>query len=144
MSQENLEIVKALQPPPGMDLALLFRDEATAAAAMEALASRFHDDFEVTVASALPPSRYAGLDGLRNAWLEWLEPWDSYRTEIEELIDVGDQVVVFTRDFGRRTGVEAEVSVLGAAVWTVRGGKLARADFYAHRDQALEAVGLSE
>jgi hypothetical protein len=47
MSQENVKIVRALQPPPAMDLVRLFGDETTAAAVMEAPASRFQDDLEV-------------------------------------------------------------------------------------------------
>ncbi len=38
----------------------------------------------------------------------------------------------------------AEVSIVGTAMWTVHDGKIARARFYAHRDEALEAVGLRE
>jgi ketosteroid isomerase-like protein len=37
-----------------------------------------------------------------------------------------------------------EVSVMGAAVWTLRDGKIAKADFYVNRSDALEAAGLSE
>jgi ketosteroid isomerase-like protein len=38
----------------------------------------------------------------------------------------------------------AEVSIRGAAVWTVRDGKIARASFYPNREDALRAVGLRE
>jgi ketosteroid isomerase-like protein len=84
------------------------------------------------------------MEGLRAACVEWLDPWESYRTEIEDVIDAGDEVVVLTRDYGRRSGTAAEVSMLGAAVWTVRDGKIARACFYPYRADSLEAVGLRE
>jgi hypothetical protein len=29
---------------------------------------------------------YSGLDGLRAAWLDWLSPGASYRTEVEDFI----------------------------------------------------------
>jgi ketosteroid isomerase-like protein len=48
------------------------------------------------------------------------------------------------RDFGRRAGMTAEVSVLSAAVWTVRDGRIARVAFYLDRSEALDAAGLSE
>jgi hypothetical protein len=54
-----------------------------------------------------------------------------------------DHVLVLVRDFGRRGGMEVEVRLLGAAVWTVREGKLARAFFYANREDALDDVGAS-
>ena len=85
-----------------------------------------------------------GLNGLREVWLEWLEPWESYRAEIEDVIDAGDQAVVLSRDYGRRKGSDAEVPLRAGAVWTVRDGKIARADFYPERAEALEAVGLAE
>jgi len=54
------------------------------------------------------------------------------------------EAVVLTRDFGRREGSGAEVSLLGAAVSTFREGKIARAEFDADRTDALEARALSE
>jgi hypothetical protein len=61
-----------------------------------------------------------GLKGLKAGWADWLEPWESYRTEIEDVIDAGDDVVVLVCDYGRRPGMTVEVSVRGAAGWTVR------------------------
>lgn len=46
------------------------------------------------------------------------------------------------RDLGRREGSTQEVELLGAAVWTIRNGKIVRAEFYPDRAEALEAVGL--
>lgn len=57
---------------------------------------------------------------------------------------MGDRVLVITDDYGRRPGMSVEVHLRGAAVWTVRQGKVVGADFYARREQALEAVGLGE
>jgi ketosteroid isomerase-like protein len=60
------------------------------------------------------------------------------------MIDAGDDVVVLVRDYGRRAGMAVEVSMVGASIWTVRDGKIAKAAFYPNRSDALEAVGLSE
>jgi hypothetical protein len=43
----------------------------------------------------------SGLRGWRDLWLEWLEPWESYRTEVQRVIDAGDRVFGNARDFGR-------------------------------------------
>ena len=143
MSQENVEIVRRLQVTPDVDLAALFRDDAMAGSLIERVAPLFDPGFECVL--VLPGSReHAGLAGLRAAWLEWLEPWESYRVEIEDVIDAGDAAVVLTRDYGRRSGAEVEVRLLGAAIWTVRNGKVVRAEFYGDRKAALEAAGLSE
>jgi ketosteroid isomerase-like protein len=123
----------------------LFREEATATALAEAVAPLFHEDFEAVVQDWAPGQqvRYAGLEGLRAAWLDWLDPWESYHTEAEDVIDAGDEVVVLVRDYGRRAGMAVEVSVVAASVWTVRNGKIAKAAFYPNRSEALEAVGPS-
>jgi ketosteroid isomerase-like protein len=144
MSQENVELVRSLQPSREDDLVALFRDDATATALMEALSPFFHDDFEIVAPTPGQRGRFEGLEGLRAGWLDWLDPWESYRTEVEDVIDAGDEVVVLVRDYGRRAGMAVEVSVVSAAVWTVRDGKIAGVAFYLNRSKALEAVGLSE
>jgi ketosteroid isomerase-like protein len=142
MSEQNVELVRSLQPSDDDDLVALFRDEGTAL--MESLAPFVHDDFEIVAPSGIQPGRRTGLAGLRAGWLDWLEPWESYRVEVEDLIEAGDEIVVLVRDYGRRVGVTQEISVVGAAVWTVRDGKVARVAFYLNRSEALEAAGLSE
>jgi hypothetical protein len=82
-----------------------------------------------------------GIDGLREVWLDWLSPWETYRTEIEEARDLGDRVLLLVHDFGRRTGSTQEVALNGASVWTVRDGTIVRAEFHSDRTTALEAVG---
>ena len=37
-----------------------------------------------------------------------------------------------------------EVKVDGSAVWTVRDGKIARAEFFTHRADAFQAAGLAQ
>ena len=57
MSQENVELVRGLQPTPETDLVTLFRDEAAFAALIEAVSPFFHEDFEVVA-----PALVAGQD----------------------------------------------------------------------------------
>ena len=143
MSEENVELVRRLQPAPDVDIAQLVRDEDVNARWVEAVTSVFHSDFECVMMSRIEgPTTYAGLDGLRDAWLDWTAPWAAYRTEIERLIDAGDRVVVLVRDFGRRVGGAYEVAFSAATVWSVRDGKVVRAEFFPDRAQALEAAGL--
>ena len=144
MSQENVELITSLQPGPDVDIAELFRDEQVAEATWAAVASAFHDDCDFVNASQGVGSTHSGLDGLRALWLEWLTPWDSYYTETEDVIDVGNRVVVLFRDHGRRKDLAADVELRGASVYTVRDGKVARVEFNPNRDEVLESVGLSE
>jgi ketosteroid isomerase-like protein len=145
MSQANLDLVLKLQAAPGVDLAELFRSDELWSALVDTVGPFFHADFE-SVPPGVPGTEnvFTGLDGLREAWLGWTEPWLTYRTEIERGIDAGDRVLLLTRDYGRREGGIEEVKVDGSAVWTVRDGKVARAEFFAHRADAFKAAGVEE
>ena len=144
MSRENVEVVRRIQPGPEVDLAAVLRDDTAFESFVEAVQPLFDPGFEAVVVSSLQSHRHAGLRGLRAAWLDWLEAWESYRVEVEELLDAGDDVVVFVRDYARRADMKTEVAQLGASIWTMREGKIARATFYPNRLEALEAVGLRE
>ncbi|HEX3433533.1 MAG TPA: nuclear transport factor 2 family protein [Solirubrobacteraceae bacterium] len=145
MSRENVKLVRALQFDPDVDLAEAFRDDAAWAELARASASLFHSNFVSTFPGLLDDEKtYPGLDGLRAGWLAWLAPWATYRAEIIEAIDCGDRVLLLVHDFGRREGSAEEIRGNNAAVWTVREGKIARAEFHTGRDEALKAVGLEE
>jgi hypothetical protein len=143
VSQENLELVRRLQPRPDADLVAVFHDERTAGDFDRLFAAFFHPDCECVLnLPGAEPAVYVGLEGWRKGWGDWLAPWVSYRSEIEELFDVGERVVVLVRDYARREPGAPEIGQIAAAVWTARDAKVARAEFYAHRSEALKAVGL--
>ena len=75
-------------------------------------------------------------------WLDWLEPWASYHVQVDEMIEVGDSVVVLVRDRGLRHGMDVEVELISGSLWTFRADKIARVHFYANREELREAVGL--
>jgi ketosteroid isomerase-like protein len=144
MSEENVELVKAVHPPSGSQLTDLFGDE-TVVERLRATAA-FDPKVEVSGGHIAGVSVNArGLDGLIEAWREWLEPWEVYWTEVEDFLDAGnDQVVVLVRDHGRLRASDSEVQTVGGSVWTVRDGKIVRIEFHADREDALEAAGLRE
>jgi ketosteroid isomerase-like protein len=143
MSQENVELVRNLHLAPDVDMAEVFRNDEMWSALADAAAPFFHPDFEC-VAPGVPGTErvHVGLDGFREAWLEWMKPWLTYRDEIEQILDAGDRVLVLVHDYGRREGVTEEVKIDGSAVWTFRDGKIARTEFFALRSEAFSAAGL--
>ena len=143
MSEEAVEIVSLLQPEPDVDLVELFRGDNEWENLRPLVEGIYEPDVETGFVMAGNRSMNRGVDGLRRTWLDWLEPWDTYRAEIQRYVDCGDRVLVITDDFGRRKGMTAEVRLLGAAVWVVRDGRVARAIFYSNRQDALDDVGLS-
>lgn len=84
MPQQNMEAIKAPLPGPETDLARLFRDTDLIAGVREESESLFDPDFEAV--SLYPGGTvYRGVDGLRDLWLDILEPWESYRFQVESL-----------------------------------------------------------
>ena len=144
MSQQNLELVKALFPEPDTDVIPLFRDEEIYARMRVALGELLTDDFQSAIVLPAETRMYVGLDGFRKNWLDWLEPWATYRTTIDELIDAGEHIVALLRDYGRRADMDTEIELIGATVVTFREGKLARWADYTDRAQALEYAGLPD
>jgi ketosteroid isomerase-like protein len=144
VSAENVELVVGLFPAPDADLAQLMRDENWWTAWTDANASFFHPEGE-TVWPGLPNGKtYTGPVGFRDLWLEWLAPWKTYRVETEDVIDLGDWVLVLVHAFGRLEGSQGDVQNTSASLWTVRDGKIARVEFYIDRAEALKAAGLEQ
>jgi hypothetical protein len=145
MSQENVEVVRGIQPGPDVDFAALIRDDTTWAGVSQAAAPLVRHDFKAAGRTLDEhPQFLQGLEGLRSVWLDWLQPWASYHAEIEDVIDIdGERVLVLTHDYARPHGSNAEVRLFGTALWTVRDGKIAAAEFFANRAEALKAVGLA-
>jgi ketosteroid isomerase-like protein len=141
--RRNVDLVLTLQLPATEDFAQLLRDDQSWAAVVKGFGSLFHPDFE-TVAPGVPGTEkiYTGWDGLRAAWLEWVAPWASYRTETKEAIEAGDRVLLIVEDSARREGSTQEIKIYGSAVWSFRDGKIARFEAYANRSEAREAIGV--
>jgi ketosteroid isomerase-like protein len=143
MSATNVELVKAVFPEE-IDLAEVLASD-NPVVLLIGDADIVSPDFEVEFAgtySGAPQREYRGLEGLLEGWRDWLEPYDSYRLSVEEVIDAGTSVLTLVRVHARtrRHGVELEHSP--AAVWTIEDGKLAGAHFFLERKYAFEFAGL--
>jgi ketosteroid isomerase-like protein len=144
MPQENVELVLAILGDADVDLVPLVRDDAIWAAASQGAASVLHPDFEVVGTVIGTERSYVGIDGFREFLLDWLAPWEAYRSEVVRTSDPGDDVVTIFRIFARRDGSASELEGSGAWIWTIRDGKIARIVGYADPGEALKAVGLAE
>jgi ketosteroid isomerase-like protein len=91
------------------------------------------------------PTTYVAKEGARRLFADTDEVWEQFHTELDELTDTADRVVVTGRLIGkgRASGVEVEQPI--ADVWTVRDGRIIRGELnFTGRREALEAAGLSE
>jgi ketosteroid isomerase-like protein len=85
---------------------------------------------------------YAGIEGAREFMAEWLEAWDDWELELEELRDAGENVVAIVRQRGRSKATGVPVDMHFAQVWVMQDGKQLRMQMYASPEEALEATGL--
>ena len=91
--------------------------------------------------SELPEAgTYHSRDAIRSFLLGYLDSWDEFRQETEELIDSGDRVAVVLRMAARGKGSGIEVEARYAHLWTMQDGRGVRVDAYADPDAALEAL----
>jgi len=85
---------------------------------------------------------YKGADGMRQFLREWTEPFDSWRIDVEDLLDAGEHVVAICVQHGRAKASGLPVDMRLAMVFTVRDGLQTRMEMYADPAEALRAVGL--
>jgi ketosteroid isomerase-like protein len=72
------------------------------------------------------------------------DAWQELRMEIEEIVDAGSNVVLFTNMIGlSKSGIKLSQSV--CQVWTFRDGKIIRDQYFGEdRAACLQAAGLAE
>jgi ketosteroid isomerase-like protein len=139
MSQENVEIVRrvyelfnewGVDPRPGNkpDLPPLLHPEV-----------EFH-----TYVGAPEAGVYRGRDAVVEYHERVFGEFESVRIEVEELLPVGESVVIVTRQHTVPRGSEAEITQDVVDVWMIRDGLLAERRPFSTRAEALEAVGWRE
>ena len=134
MSEENVEVVRrwwAGFNEVGMPPLALCDEE---------IEIRNAEDFAM-------PGHYQGHEGVRRWCDQVFEIADNARVEPEEIIDVhgdGETVLMLLRATGIASHTKLKMEFEWAAIWTVRDGKVLRAQGYMSRADALEAAGLRE
>ena len=133
MSQENVEIVRAAF-------------DAFERGDMEGVLRLCDDDIEITQPAELPGvSRHQhGHAGVLEAFAIWPEQWDDFRIEMVRVDDIGDHVMVTTRQRGRGKDSGAEVETYFTFLFSIRAGKIAEWRIFMREAEALEAARLRE
>jgi uncharacterized protein len=70
----------------------------------------------------------------------WLSPWDHWRVQAEDYLELGNHVVVLTTYHGRGKGSGVQIRRHGAHVFELRDGKVVRLEIFATRERALAQV----
>jgi ketosteroid isomerase-like protein len=113
----------------------------------EFLPETVHPNFvwdTTTFRGGMMPTRCVGVDEA-NEWLaRWLEGFENWSLDVEEILEAGEQVVTIVRQRATAKLGGPEVEMRFAQVWTFRDGRATRMEMYADRAEALKAAGLSE
>jgi ketosteroid isomerase-like protein len=104
-----------------------------------------HPDMELKAPDRHPlAGTYHGAGEVRRFFEEWFDPFEEVVAEPERFFVAGDRIVVFVLSLVRPKGSTATFEIRFAQLWTMRDGKAARCEMFPERQEALEAVGLSE
>ena len=132
MSQENVELVKSVAGA---------WNRGAYSAALESVSP------EIKVESHVGgdiDGTYEGITGLQKWLARFWGSFVDFRTEVEDWIAAGDEVVFSAHHFGRGKGSGVVVEMHNWQVCTVRDGKIVRYRLFRTKREALEAAGLSE
>ena len=130
MSQENVEIVRRTFD------AMLRGDHEDATRG-------FQEDAVWHNTSVFPdPSICVGPQAILNFWATLMETFQESQTDVEQVVEGGDAVVLSLHSVGRGNASGVPVDVRWGAAFRVIDGKISRVDVHGDWAKALEAVGL--
>ena len=134
MSEENVEVDEAVRR---LFAAFNRRDWGAFSAEL---------DPEVEYAPVEEHATFRGPEAVGRYAQRWLEAWDTFSVEAEEVESTpaqgGALIAVHFRGIGKGSGVAIDERSFW--VYELRGGRLYRISEYTDRAKALEAAGLSE
>jgi ketosteroid isomerase-like protein len=103
----------------------------------------FAENYVRKPVDAIESGEYTGIAEVSAAWRTWLQAWDGFRIEAEEVVAGSDGRYVVMQMFqrkGKASGLESEER--SAAVVTMQDGLIARMEGFWDRDAALQTAGV--
>ncbi|HEX8855163.1 MAG TPA: nuclear transport factor 2 family protein [Thermoleophilaceae bacterium] len=94
--------------------------------------------------NAVEPGTRHGLAAFSRAVHDAFEGWETWEIEPERFIPVGERVAVVVRYRAHWQTSGVDVVAHESALWTVRGGKVVRYEWFHGPHDALEAASLRE
>jgi len=133
MSQENVELVRT-------GFAALRSGDTDRQEAL--MREHVHPEFEL---HPLYFDRvYVGVEGLREFLSDMRDTWEDYVLNPQEMVDLGEHIVVVMRMSARGAGSGVPVAQEVATVFTFLGQQAIHAKAFPSRAEALKAAGLRE
>jgi ketosteroid isomerase-like protein len=87
---------------------------------------------------------YVGAEAVAAYTRGLLEPWTHFAIDAEEIVGVGDSVLVAVRQSGVGSGSRVSTEFRYFMLWSFRGPKVIRIESFRERAEAAEAAGLRE
>ena len=109
----------------------------------EVLRHNAHEDYATLMVSEAATLDYQGVEGFREAWTDWLSPYESFRIEMDEVIQLEDKLVFVVRQIATTLHSSVEVETPSAAIWWFEDGRVRQAAFYLDRQAGLKAAGIA-
>ena len=78
-----------------------------------------------------------GRDSFERFFRSWIDSFDVFRVEPEQVVERGDDIVAIVRQSGRGRASGVEIEIRLAHVWTVDGGRAVRWESVPDPEQAL-------
>jgi uncharacterized protein len=108
---------------------------------IEATMTMLGPDVEWHESSALPDTgTFRGREAVRRFLEDFLEQWQEFHQEVEEVVTEGDRAALMIHLTARGRGSGAEVDARYAHLWTLREGIGVRVEAYYDRDAALRSL----
>jgi uncharacterized protein len=108
---------------------------------IEGAMAALDEDAEWTEHSDIPEAgSYHGREAIRAFLMSFLESWQQFHQETEELIPGESCVLIMLRSRQRGKGSGIDVEAKYAHLWTMKDGRGVRVDAYFDRKDALRAL----
>lgn len=134
MMSDNLELVRRLRQGFGVE-------PGSAAAGdrlIEVIRPLADPELKARLGGGALTAEYTGIEGLRRGWHDFLRSFESVRIQFEEMVEVGDAVVVdMVTVIGVPKGTELEIEQPAAAIFELDQGRLVRVEYHLDRAEAL-------
>ena len=70
---------------------------------------------------------YDGVEGFKEAWSDWLSPYEGFRIELDEVVPFDDRLLFLVRQVATTQHNAVEIETPSAAVWWLEDGQIRQA-----------------
>ena len=134
MSQENVEVVRRFY-------------ESWSKQDLAGVLDCAHAEFQFDWSASQAPfgGIYVGHEGFKQFWTEHNDGWEEFGLRIAEVVECAqDRLITVTLVSGQGKGSGVRITGTGAVLWRLRENRVLSAKLFQTKEEALEAVGLSE